>query len=109
VARVHDTTSAIVVARRHIGVWVAAVPTDAEREPDELLSYAEQEVVPQHGGPTSAAAQRREADHVEAHREGEGDPLSGDSRNVHPRSRRASGGRGQHDDAPAVPDQSVRP
>jgi hypothetical protein len=88
---------------------VPAVPTDAEREPDELASAAEQEVVPQHGGPTSAANQRRDADHVEDHREGNGDPLSGDSHNVHPRSRRAGGGRGHPDDAATGPDQPARP
>jgi len=85
------------------------VPTDAQREPEELASYAEQEASPQEDGSTSAAEQRREADHIEQHREGSGDPLSGTSQSVHPQSRRAGGGSGRPDRSVPSPDQIARP
>jgi hypothetical protein len=65
----------------------ADAPTDAHDQ-GELVSYAEQEQLPQLGGPEEAEAQRREADHVQTKRAGEGDPLSGSGGEMHERSRR---------------------
>lgn len=65
----------------------ADAPTDAHDQ-GEFVSYAEQEQLPQLGGPEEAEAQRREADHVQNERAGEGDPLSGSGGEVHERSRR---------------------
>jgi hypothetical protein len=66
----------------------ADAPIDAPADRGELVSYAEQEQLPQLGGPEEAEAQRREADHVENERAGGGDPLSGSGTRVHQRSRR---------------------
>jgi hypothetical protein len=65
-------------------------PDPADR--GELLSAAEQEEGALGGGTTEAAAQRREADRVQDHREGGADPLSGSGTTTHERSRR-----GRHD------------
>lgn len=95
------------VAEGRSRVRVTSVPTDAEHGPDELSSYAEQEAPPQEDGPASAEAQRRDADHVDEHREGEGDPLSGGSRNVHPESRRGGGGHGRPDRSAPRPSRAA--
>jgi hypothetical protein len=66
----------------------ADAPIDAPQDQGELVSYAEQEQLPQLGGSEEAKAQRRAADHVEDERAGGGDPLSGSGGAVHERSRR---------------------